>query len=459
MNTTLHAAGRRTNVTRAHTSMRRNSTSPHFYGLKDLAELPQLKRLPDETRKAMDTVAHVLPFRANDYVVEELIDWSNIPDDPIFQLTFPQPGMLTPGDRARVERALERGDAVELNEAINAVRGELNPHPAGQQTLNVPEFEDEPVPGIQHKYEQTCLVFPSAGQTCHAYCTFCFRWAQFVGDQELRFATDKELSFVSYLEQHDEITDVLFTGGDPMIMKASVLERYLAPLLDAELEHVQTIRIGTKALGYWPYRFLTDDDAEDLLRLFERIVAAGKHLAVMAHFVHWKELDTPAVRAAIERVRATGAVIRTQAPLIQHVNDDADVWARMWKEQVRLGLVPYYMFVERDTGASEYFKVPLVRALDIYRRAMIEGSGLARTARGPTMSTLPGKVTVDGIAEIDGREVFSLSFLQARNPDWCKWPFFAELDPTATWLSDLRPAFGAREFFFEAELRELAAAA
>jgi L-lysine 2,3-aminomutase len=179
----------------------------------------------------------------------------------------------------------------------------------------------------------------------------------------------------------------------------------------------------------------------------------------MAHFVHWKELDTPAVRAAIERVRATGAVIRTQAPLIQHVNDDADVWAQMWQEQVQLGLVPYYMFVERDTGASSYFKVPLVRALDIYRRAMIEGSGLARTARGPTMSTLPGKVTVDGIAEIDGREVFVLSFLQARNPDWCKRPFFAEFDPTATWLSDLRPAFGAREFFFEEELSELAAAA
>jgi KamA family protein len=431
-----------------------------FYALKDFDTLPPLQRLSAAQRQAMKVVAHVLPFRANNYVVDELIDWDDVPDDPIFQLTFPQPEMLDPEDYRLMSRVLARGADVEhVRATADAIRMKLNPHPAGQLTHNVPTLDGEPVPGLQHKYAETCLVFPSAGQTCHAYCTFCFRWAQFVGMSELKLATDESMRFREYLRRHGEVSDVLLTGGDPMVMSAKVLARYVEPLLSDELAHIQTIRIGTKVLAYWPYRVLGDADADELLRLFEKVVAAGKHLTIMAHFVHWKELGTPAVRAAIRRLQSTGAVIRTQAPLVRHVNDDAEVWARMWHEQVRLGLVPYYMFVERDTGAARYFSVPLHRALAIYRRAAMQESGLGRTARGPAMSALPGKVTIDGIAEIDGRKLFVLSFLQARNPDWCKRPFFAEFDPRATWLSELRPAFGAREFFYERELRQLEARA
>ena len=66
----------------------------------------------------------------------------------------------------------------------------LNPHPAGQMELNIPRIGDEPVPGMQHKYPETVLFFPQQGQTCHAYCTYCFRWAQFVGEPDLKMASD-----------------------------------------------------------------------------------------------------------------------------------------------------------------------------------------------------------------------------------------------------------------------------
>ena len=56
----------------------------------------------------------------------------------------------------------------------------------------------------------------------------------------------------------------------------------------------------------------------------------------------------------------TGARIRSQAPLINHVNNDAVTWATMWRAQVRMGIIPYYMFVERDTGAKHYFEVNLI---------------------------------------------------------------------------------------------------
>jgi KamA family protein len=413
-----------------------------FYSLPDIESLPQLSGLPPVDRFAMRVVAHVFPFRANNYVVEELIDWSRVPDDPMFRLTFPQRDMLKPTEFDSLAAAVKGEDAGEIARIVDAIRSRLNPHPAGQADANVPIFHGERVPGIQHKYRETALIFPSHGQTCHAYCTYCFRWPQFVRTEALTFATDKDRTFLKYLRRHDEITDVLLTGGDPLIMSAGRLEAYVQPLLEPDFDHIQTIRIGTKSPAYWPFRFVTDGDANDLLRLFQRIVEAGKHLALMAHYSHWRELSTPVAREAVRRIRDTGAVIRTQAPLIRHVNDDAMVWTRMWKDQVRLGCVPYYLFVERDTGAHHYFSVPLTRALDVYQAAFRRMSGIGRTARGPVMSAHPGKLLVQGVAQVAGRKVFVLSLIQARDPERAGRVFFARYDPRATWLTDLVPAFG-----------------
>lgn len=128
-----------------------------------------------------------------------------------------------------------------------------------------------------------------------------------------------------------------------MVMPARILRKYIQPLLGKGSEHLQTIRIGSKSLAYWPWRYLHDSDAKDILTLFSEIVQSGKHLAFQAHFSHPIELSTPVVQEAIRLIRMTGAQIRCQAPLIHRVNDDAEVWKTMWNEQVRLGLIPYYM--------------------------------------------------------------------------------------------------------------------
>ncbi|WP_285745484.1 lysine 2,3-aminomutase [Lentzea sp. NBRC 105346] len=389
----------------------------------------------------------MLPFRSNEYVVDELIDWMAVPDDPIFRLTFPQPDMLAEPDLNRMVDLLRReANAGEVRAAANEIRLGLSPHPGGQVELNTPRLEGDNLTGMQHKYPETLLFFPRQGQTCHAYCTYCFRWPQFVGEPSMKMATDDVDALCSYLSAHPEITSVLITGGDPLVMSADVLARYVEPLLDKRFESLESIRIGTKALSYWPYRFVSDPDADDLLRLFERVVASGKHLALMAHFSHPNELAPQVARDALRRVRETGAVVRCQAPLIRGVNDDAAVWADMWRRLTRFGAVPYYMFVERDTGPKDYFAVPLARAYEIFRDAYRQVSGLARTVRGPIMSATPGKVMVDGIANVADQEVFVLHFVQARNPDLVNRPFFAKLDPSAVWLSDLEPAFGAFPF-------------
>ena len=430
------------------------------YTERQLDKIEPLQKMTAEQRFEMRVVANVLPFRVNQYVIDELINWSNIPADPVFQLTFPQRGMLDPADYDRMAAALERGaERSEIQLIANEIREKLNPHPAGQQEMNVPMLNGEPLPGMQHKYRETVLFFPSQGQVCHSYCTFCFRWAQFIVDKELRFASNEAGSLHGYLAANKDVTDLLITGGDPMVMRTHHLKSYLDGLMRPELDHVQTIRIGTKSLTFWPQRYVTDPDADELLNVFRRLVKGGKHVALMAHFNHWHEMETPIVREAIKRIQATGAIIRAQAPVVQHINDDPAVWARMWRTQVALGIVPYYMFVERDTGAKRYFEVPLERTYQIYREAIQQVSGLARTARGPSMSAGPGKVEIQDITEVSGEKVFVLRFIQGRNPDWIQRIFFAKYDPAATWFDDLVPAFGEEKFFFTDEYNAMEAEA
>lgn len=423
------------------------------YSLSNFRDIPQMEGVPEAIKLDIEVVGQVLPFKTNNFVVDHLIDWTHVPEDPLFVLTFPQRDMLLPHHYAEIAGLVQSGAApAAIKEAANRIRLQLNPHPAGQISHNVPALEGEQLDGMQHKYRETVLFFPSQGQTCHAYCSFCFRWPQFVGMSELKFASREVDRLVGYLQANPQVSDVLFTGGDPLIMSARHLAEYIEPLLDADLPNLRHIRIGTKALSYWPYKFLTDDDAQDLLALFRKVGERGKHLALMAHFNHPRELEPEPVRQAIAQVRQTGALIRTQSPLLRHINDDPELWREMWARQVRLGCVPYYMFVARDTGAQHYFAVPLVRAWEIFREAYQRVSGLCRTVRGPSMSANPGKVQVLGISEVAGEKVMQLRFIQGRNPDWVHRPFFAKFDDQATWLNELKPAFGEARFFYQDEL-------
>lgn len=422
------------------------------YTRQTIHQAPQWASIPQELQEAVQVISRVLPFRTNQYVMNELIDWNKIPDDPIYRLIFPHQDMLAADEYKRLrDLVLVTKDEAEIEKEVRRIRLRMNPHPAGQMTHNVPMMNGAPVRGLQHKYKQTVLFFPSSGQTCHAYCTFCFRWPQFVGMEDLKFDSKESDELVEYLKQHPEVTDVLITGGDPLIMNTRGLAGYIEPLLIPELAHIQNIRIGTKSVSYWPQRFVTDKDADDLMRLFEKVVQSGKNLALMGHYNHPVELRQEIAQQAVKRIVGTGATLRMQAPLIRHINEDPKGWAELWTTGVRLGAIPYYMFVERDTGPSNYFELPLAKAYEIFQSAYQLISGLSRTVRGPSMSAFPGKVVIDGIVTIGGEKVFALQFLQARNPDWVRRPFYAKFDPTATWLDDLVPAFGEKKFFFEME--------
>ncbi len=257
------------------------------YTLTNYRQLPQVQDLPKDYRLAIEVIGQVLPFKTNSYVVNELIDWQKAPNDPLFLLNFPHPEMLNSEHFDTIARLLRRrATKSEVRAAADQIRLSLNPHPAGQLDHNVPVLNGQSLRGMQHKYRETVLFFPSQGQTCHAYCTFCFRWPQFVGIEDLKFSMHEKDLLLQYLQEHLEVTDLLMTGGDPLIMHASILAGYLLPLLEPRFSHLSAIRLGTKVLSYWPYRFLTDRDATPLLVLLERLTESGKHVTLMAHFNH-----------------------------------------------------------------------------------------------------------------------------------------------------------------------------
>lgn len=426
------------------------------YTLHNFRQIPQMARLTEEQKFSIETVGTVLPFKASSYVVDELIDWDNFENDPFFILNFPQREMLSAQRFQRVAELLkQQAPKTVLQEEVEKIRLELNPNPAGQQQ-NMPFFEGQQLRGIQHKYDETVLFFPSQGQTCHAYCTFCFRWTQFALN-EFKFAMKESDLLVKYLQSQPQVTDVLFTGGDPMVMKTKIFEHYFNALLDADIPHLRNIRIGTKSLAYWPYRFTRDADADDLLRLFERTRKRGVNVVLMAHFNHPRSLQTAAAREAVSRLLSAGVQIRSQSPLLKHINDRSEIWVENWQEQVSQGIVPYYMFIARNTGAQDYFAVPLERAWQIFRSAFSSVSGICRTVKGPSMSTNVGKIRILGVIERNGEKHFALDFLQGREADWVGRPFFARYNPTAVWIDDLQPVPEEPHFFYEEDLTSMTA--
>lgn len=413
------------------------------YNAKNFRKIEYLKYLDPQFIEDTEIVAKVLPFKTNNYIVDYLIDWENYETDPIYILTFPNKKMLLPEHFNQVKRAIhENVPEEELSKIINNIRLQLNPHPADQAT-NVPKLNDEALSGIQHKYRDIVLFFPSEGQSCHAHCTFCFRWPQFVKDLDLQFSMREIDLLIEYVRKNDHIHEILFTGGDPLIMSPRTIARYTDKIIEAKIPNLKTIRFGTKSLTFWPFTFLPlfNDEAEEMLNTFKRIVDNGYHLSIMAHFNHPNEMDNEIVQEAMRNIQKTGAIIRTQAPLLRTINDSSEIWSEMWTKQIGLGLVPYYMFVERETGPHEYYSVPLSRVYDIYQNAIKSSNSFAKTVTAPVMSARKGKVQILGKLEnpLDGQLYFILQYVRHRDHTKTYKPFLMHYDESSTWVDQLKP--------------------
>ncbi|MCJ8292054.1 MAG: lysine 2,3-aminomutase [Crocinitomicaceae bacterium] len=371
------------------------------------------QRLPSKEQEAFDILSTVFHFKANNYVLDHLIRWEDVPNDPIYKLVFPRKEMLHPADYEQLDMLNQAGLPKEVFTLfVDALRKKMNPQLQSSE-FSHPTHKGERLHGVTRNFDTIVSLYPSPMvKTCHSYCTYCFRWIMFNNKEVQDYSSYTEPSLpVDYIKSLPEVSDVLFTGADPLVLKADLIKKFIDPIL--EIDSVKVIRIGTKSLAWWPFRFTTDKDADALIALFEYIISKGKHLNICAHFTHARELENREVQKAIRRIQSTGAVIRCQGPLVKDINDSAKAISDLWTKQIELGLVPYYLFVEANHNSESCFRIPMARALKIFQTAQKQTSGLARTVRGPVFMNDHHRILIDGVIEINNAKFFALKSLQA----------------------------------------------
>ena len=319
--------------------------------VKYVRKIDQLKNIPPEVREQLKQVAERYVFRANDYYLD-LINWED-PKDPIRQLIIP-----------RREELNDWGQLDASNEAAVTV-----------------------AKGVQHKYPHTVLLL--CNEVCGAYCRYCFRKRLFMDENdEVSLDVSEGLA---YIRNNPAVSNVLLTGGDPLLMSTRRLVEILAEL--RSIPHVRIIRIGSKIPAFDPWRLLNDQELQAALAKYSE---PRRRIYLMAHFDHPRELTDAAVEG-IDCFIRQGVICVNQCPLIQGVNDDAAVLAELYQQLAWIGCSPYYLFQGRPTAGNEPYEVPMVRGWHIFRDALRQGSGLARRPRY-VMSHETGKIEILAVA-------------------------------------------------------------
>ena len=336
-------------------------------------------------RTKLETIAKVHPMRASPYYLS-LIDWNN-PDDPIRKMAVPS-----------VE---------ELNlEGSYDTSGEA---------------ENTKMPGLQHKYSETALIL--ATNRCAMYCRHCFR-KRLVGlpSEEILKRFDEA---ADYIARHKEINNVLISGGDPLVLKNKIIEKFLS-VLD-KIDHLKFIRIGSRVPVTLPAR-LADSE---LLAIFKKYSKSEKRLHIVTHFNHPKEI-TPHSIEAVNSLLEAGVSISNQTVLLRGVNDDPETLATLMNNLVGIGVSPYYVFQCRPVKrVKHHFQVPMCKGVKIVEKAKADCNGLSKSFKY-VMSHVTGKIEILGIID---DEIF-FKYHEAKERRNLGVMFKRKVDFEAGWLED-----------------------
>jgi lysine 2,3-aminomutase len=357
---------------------------------KSVSKVKNLKRYagfsPEEEQK-LAKVSQVHPMRISPYYLS-LIDW-NDPDDPIRRMAVPS-----------VE---------ELNlEGFYDTSGEA---------------ENTKMPGLQHKYWETALIV--ATNRCAMYCRHCFR-KRLVGlpsDELLKRFEDA----AEYVRNHKEINNVLISGGDPLVLKNEIIERFLESL--TKIDHIRFVRIGSRVPVTLPNR-LCDPK---ILAIFSKYSKSDKRLYVVTHFNHPREITPQSIKAVSNLIKA-GVLLSNQTVLLRGVNDDASVLSNLMNGLVGIGVAPYYVFQCRPVKrVKHHFQVPLCEGVRIVERAKADCNGHSKRFKY-IMAHVTGKIEILGV--LNGEICFK--YHQAKDRGNLGVVFKRKVDEQAGWLDDFK---------------------
>lgn len=218
-----------------------------------------------------------------------------------------------------------------------------------------------PVPNITHRYPDRALFLTTS--QCGMYCRFCTRKRK-VGNSEKISMKQLESAF-KYLEKHTEIRDVIMSGGDPLMLTDTMLEKILKRL--RQIPHIEIIRLGTRMPCVLPHRITPK--LVEMLKKYHPIY-------VNTHFNHPWEI-TPESTKACEMLVDAGIPVNNQAVLMKGVNDDAEVLKELFLKLLKIRVRPYYLFMADETRGANHFRTTLDKGLEIMYKLRGNISGLA----------------------------------------------------------------------------------
>lgn len=294
--------------------------------------------------------------------------------------------------------------------------------PGGEEDTSG-EAENTVIPGMQHKYKQTALILST--NQCAMYCRHCFR-KRLVGGSEAEIANQKD-AMVDYVRSHQEITNVLISGGDAFLCSNQLLEDYIRSF--CEIDHIDYIRLGTRIPVVLPQRIIEDLELQRILKMY----ADKKTIFVITQFNHPREL-TGEAKKGIRILKECGCIVRNQTVLLHGVNDKPEVLAELMNGLVRIGVVPYYVFQCRPViGVKNQFQVSLERGAAIMDEAKNLMSGQAKCIRYCLSHPL-GKIEIIGK---DDREQMVFKFHQAKKEENSGRIFFQKMDKDQAWIEEI----------------------
>lgn len=285
------------------------------------------------------------------------------------------------------------------------------------------ELENTVFPGMQHKYKQTALILST--NQCAMYCRHCFR-KRLVGISAAEIAQQMS-GMVDYVKQHTEINNVLISGGDAFLCSNELIEEYLEKF--SEISTIEYIRLGTRIPVVLPQRIIEDRGLQEILKKY----ASRKTLFVITQFNHPREL-TGEARKGIRILRECGCIVRNQMVLLQGVNDQPEIIAKLMNSLVKMGVIPYYIFQCRPViGVKNQFQVSLKEGSEIVEQARKMMSGQAKCFRY-VMSHPNGKIEIIGEDE-EGNMFFR--FHQAKKDEDASKIIRKKMEPGQSWLQEL----------------------
>lgn len=254
------------------------------------------------------------------------------------------------------------GDPIARQFVPSANELEMQP---GENADPIGDHPHSPVSGIVHRYPDRVLF--KLVHVCAVYCRFCFRREMVGPGKENALSDSAYRAAIDYIRAHDEIWEVILTGGDPLMLSPRRMSEIMADL--AAIDHVKIIRLHTRV------------PVADPARISNEMVAAlkveGATTWVAVHANHARELTGPA-RVACARLIDAGIPLVSQSVLLRGVNDTAATLSDLMRAFVECRIKPYYLHHGDLAPGTAHLRTTLAAGQELMRQLRGRVSGLCQ---------------------------------------------------------------------------------